>query len=157
MKLITASALALSIVATPVLADNHTTAAATPMETGTTSADLMGMRDMLIRTRDITGGEVYTMNEADDEGWDDANGYGAIDSNWNEIGEIEDIVLSRDGQMKGIVAEVGGFLDIGDKHVMIALDDVRLVATDDKTYSFVTRLSEEQLEQMEGVDEGFWD
>ncbi|MGR3474381.1 MAG: PRC-barrel domain-containing protein, partial [Sulfitobacter sp.] len=55
------------------------------------------------------------------------------------------------------VAEVGGFLDIGDKHVMISTPDVNLVAVDDQTYAYVTRLSEEKLEALPSVDEGFWD
>ncbi len=65
-------------------------------------------------------------------------------------------ILSRDGQLIGIVAEVGGFLDIADKHVMLQVQDVNLVAVDDETYAYVTRYSEEELEAMQGVDEGFW-
>ena len=83
--------------------------------------------------------------------------YDAVGTDWNDIGEIEDIILSKDGQMVGIVAEVGGFLDIADKHVVIPVQNVSLVAVDDETYSYVTRMSEEELEQLEGVDEGFWD
>jgi len=56
--------------------------------------------------------------------------------------------------MIGVVGEVGGFLDIGDKHVLIPVDDVNLVASDD--YALVTRLNEEDLEALESVDEGFW-
>lgn len=152
MKMLTASALALTIAAGGSLI--------APQQAGAqamTSADIIGMRDNLIRTRDITGGNIYTMNEADDEGWDADMSYDAVGADWNDIGEIEDIILSRDGQMIGIVAEVGGFVDIGDKHVVIPVDDVSLVAVDDETYSYVTRLSEEELEQLEGVDEGFWD
>ena len=114
------------------------------------------MRGDLIRSRDITGGEIYTLNEAGDE-WSPNTAYNEIGADWNEIGEIEDIVLSKNGQMVGIVAEVGGFLDIGDKHVMISTPDVNLVAVDDQTYAYVTRLSEEELEALPGVDEGFWD
>ena len=65
--------------------------------------------------------------------------------------------MNRDGQMIGIVAEVGGFLDIGDKHVMLPVEDVRLVAIDDGEYAYVTRYSEEQLEALENIDEGWWD
>jgi hypothetical protein len=123
-----------------------------------TSDDLWNERANLIRTRDITGGNVYTTNEAYDEGeaWDAEAEWTEVGADWNQIGEIEDIVLSKDGKMTGIVAEVGGFLDIGDKHVLISLDDVNLVAVDDQTYAYVTRLSEEELEGMNGVDEGFW-
>ena len=37
------------------------------------------------------------------------------------------------------------------------MDDVRLSAVDDETYVLVTRKTEEELEQMEAVDEGWWD
>ena len=114
------------------------------------------MDENLIRSRDITGGNVYTTNAADDEGWDSATVYDSVDSGWNSIGEIEDLVLTQDGKIKGIVAEVGGFLDIADKHVVINVEDLNLVAVDDATYAFVTRLNEEDLEAMEEVDEGFW-
>lgn len=110
----------------------------------------------LIRSRDITGGAIYTLAGEAAQSWDTEWTYDGVSENLNNIGEIEDIVLSTDGQMKGIVAEIGGFLDIGDKHVMIELDDVKLVAADDQEYAFVTRLSEEQLEELESVDEGFW-
>ncbi len=151
MKMLTASTLALTLAGTAALAENHMT--------DYSKVDSAAMNEMsgdLIRSRDITGGGIYTIGEADDE-WTVGNQYDAINSDWNEIGEIEDIVLSKDGQMVGIVAEVGGFLDIGDKHVMISVPEVNLVAVDDATYAYVTRLSEEELEALPGVDEGFWD
>jgi hypothetical protein len=151
MRMIAASALAIAVAAGGVMI-----APATADAQSMTSTDIMGMRDNLIRTRDITGGNIYTMNEADDEGWDPAMTYDAVGADWNDIGEIEDIILSKDGQMVGIVAEVGGFLDIADKHVVIPVQNVSLVAVDDETYSYVTRMSEEELEELEGVDEGFW-
>ncbi|KKL22246.1 hypothetical protein LCGC14_2437360 [marine sediment metagenome] len=151
MKNLTVSAVALTLAGTAAFAEAHMT--------DFSKVDSMAMNEMrgdLIRTRDITGGEIYTVNEASDE-WSPNTAYNGIDSGWNEIGEIEDIILSKDGQMVGIVAEVGGFLDIGDKHVMISVPDVNLVAVDDTTYAYVTRLSEEELEALPSVDEGFWD
>ena len=113
-------------------------------------------KDDMIRTRDITGGNIYTMAAPDEPMWGDNMAYDAVGIDWNDIGEIEDIILSKSGQMIGIVAEVGGFLDIGDKHVMIPVDNLRLTAVDDKTYGYVTNMTEEQLEQLPSVDEGFW-
>lgn len=146
MKFLTTTALALAL--------------STPMALAQ-QADDSGMTDMsdgsqLIRTRDITGGEIYTMNATDDEGWDTDFMHDEVNANWNQIGTIEDIVLSESGEVVGIVAEIGGFLDIGDKHVMIEVADLNLVAVDDMTYTYVTRHSEEMLEEMESVDEGFW-
>ncbi len=116
----------------------------------------------LIRTRDITGGPVYSISSVYDETtWADADNASWDAMNWQDeyaqIGEIEDVVLDESGQMVGIVAEVGGFLDIGDKHVMVPVADLRLVPVDDTSFSYVTRLSEEQLEEMESVDEGWFD
>ena len=154
MQRITATALALILAGTPVLAQE--TVPAEGMETDWTQ---------LIRTRDITGGAVYTTNEAYDEGsWGTEENYSwgwtrydEVGADWNQIGEIEDLVLDRSGQLVGVVAEVGGFLDIGDKHVMLRVGDVDLVPVDDQSYSLITRFSEEQLEAMPGVDEGWWD
>ena len=112
--------------------------------------------DDLIRTRDLTGENVYTTNEAWDEGeWADAT-WDEVDAGWNNIGEIEDVILNADGEMVGIVAEVGGFLDIADKHVMLSADDFRIVPMGDDDYAAVTRWSEEQLEELEDVDQGWW-
>lgn len=138
MKRFTTLLLAAGMIAGPVLAESA-------LDT-----------ENLIRTRDITGGDIYTLNgPMDEDTWGnwEADGVGP---DWNDIGEIEDIILDREGQMIGIVAEIGGFLDIGDKHVLIPIDDIRLTPVDDKTYVIVTRKTEEQLEEMESVDEGWW-
>jgi hypothetical protein len=179
MKRLTTTALALSLAAAgTAYAESHTTgeemeqsaenmaqSAETEMEqagnemqqaASYTSDELMGMQGDLIRSRDITGGNVYTTNAANDEGWDSSVLYDEVGAEWNQIGEIEDLILTEDGQIRGIVAEVGGFLDIADKHVVISVEDLSLVAVDDATYAYVTRFSEEDLEAREGVDEGWW-
>ena len=166
MKFLTTSSIALLVAAPMAFAqsnDNSVTAEdiGTDMENDTMQiAEGEGTTDMsdpamLIRTRDITGGEIYTMNAADDE-WSADFMYEEVNADWNQIGTIEDIVLNRSGQVVGIVAEVGGFLDIGDKHVMLSVNDLNLVAVDDVRYTYVTRHNEEDLENMQGVDEGFW-
>lgn len=145
--------------ATAAAADNAMDATA---DAADDAADMANMGDVndghpLIRTRDITDSVIYTTDEANDEGWELDSNMTEIDEDWNEIGEIEDIVLDMNGQVKGIVAEVGGFLDIGDKHVMIPMENVTLTRLDNDTYVAVTGYNEEELEAMESVDEGFWD
>lgn len=113
-------------------------------------------KENLIRTRDITGGDIYTVNDPmDEDTWGNWEAKG-VGPDWNDIGEIEDVVLDRDGKMIGVVAEVGGFLDIGDKHVLIPITDIRLTPIDDKEFVIVTRKTKEQLEAMESVDEAWW-
>ncbi len=128
------------------------TAAAAPV-----TAEMMNDEGDLIRSRDITGGTVYAATDAERENWLGWGSYDSVGENWRDIGEIEDLVLGKDGQMIGVVAEVGGFLDIADKHVMISLEDVSLVPADDEEYALVTNKTEEELEALPGVDEGFWE
>lgn len=126
-------------------------------DNGMSSEDIAGMEGGLIRSRDITGGAVYSMAPTEgDAAWNPQTMHDDVGADWEQIGEIEDLVLNEDGKVIGVVAEVGGFLDIGDKHVAISVSDLNLVAVDDANYAYVTRLSEETLEEMDGVDEGFW-
>ncbi|SFE63505.1 PRC-barrel domain-containing protein [Roseivivax sediminis] len=118
------------------------------------SNDLSAMQGQLIRTTDITGAPIYTTNEAQDEGWDPDFTYDAVGGDWNQIGTITDVALDQSGNLRGFVASIGGFLDIGDKDVLISVEDANFVAADD--YSFVTRLNEEDLESMDSVSADFW-
>lgn len=112
----------------------------------------------LIRTRDIVGGQVWRMDpDADNSNWDMNATFDGTGEGWERIGSIEDVVLSRDGQMVGIVGEVGGFLGLGDKMVLMPVKDVRLTAIDDGTYAYVTQLTREDIEAAQDVDEGFWE
>ena len=117
-----------------------------------------GVTDMAryIRARDMIDGAVYTMVESTDMVWDGELMFDGVDDTWDKVGEIEDIVLASDGSFKGVIAEVGGFLDIGDKHVMLPIDNVKLVPVDDVSYAIVTPYSLEELKSLEDVDEGFW-
>ncbi|MFZ3582541.1 PRC-barrel domain-containing protein [Loktanella sp. DJP18] len=112
----------------------------------------------LIRTRDITGGEIWRMDAAEDNtAWTSNEAYAGTGEGWERIGSIEDVVLSKTGQMVGIVGEVGGFLGLGDKMVMMPISDVRLTALDDGSYAYVTQLTQEEIEAAQDVDEGFWE
>ena len=129
------SAVALGLTATAAMAEQHEPVnAETTMETEAQTDATVGTVDANAET-DATANAAATSGE-----WD-----------------REDIVLDRSGQMVGVVAEVGGFLDIGDKHVIIPVENVRLVPVDDVEFALVTNHTEDELESMEDVDEGFWD
>ncbi|MGR3570558.1 PRC-barrel domain-containing protein [Brevirhabdus sp.] len=50
--------------------------------------------------------------------------------NWDDIGEINDIIVSKDGQIQAVILGVGGFLGIGEKDVAVAMSDVKMVQED---------------------------
>ncbi|RIY02071.1 PRC-barrel domain containing protein [Aureimonas flava] len=55
---------------------------------------------------------------------DDKDVYGA---NNEKIGEIEDFVINSDGTVAAAVIEVGGFLGIGEKDVLVNFSELQMV------------------------------
>lgn len=62
------------------------------------------------------------------EGWRSEEIWDAtvVGPNGEEIGEIENVLVGRDGRILSIIAEVGGFWDIGDTHINVPWDQVEL-------------------------------
>lgn len=50
---------------------------------------------------------------------DDFFGRDVIGSDGTQIGDVEDVVLNDEGDVVALIAEVGGFWDIGDTHVSV--------------------------------------
>lgn len=124
------------------------------------SADNHGNHDNMMRSRDLTGSDLYTAAVTEGYKWDAEVEFSNIDPEWNRIGEIEDLVLDANGQLIGVIAEVGGILDMGDKHVMMTMEEVAMFKADsdgDDDYVFVTGLTLDQLKDRENMDEGFWE
>lgn len=74
---------------------------------------------------DMIGMRVYAAEQAYDA--DAADG---VQDGWNDIGEIHDVVLSRDGTVEAVLVDIGGFLGIGERQVAVDMTSVRFVADD---------------------------
>jgi sporulation protein YlmC with PRC-barrel domain len=84
----------------------------------------------------------------------DADVYG---SGGEEIGEVENIIIGTDGQTEAIIAEVGGFWDIGDTHVRVPWSEVEIEWAEDETRVRIP-VTEETVDQYDvfgGVDGEF--
>ncbi|TXB69657.1 PRC-barrel domain containing protein [Paracoccus aurantiacus] len=110
------------------------------------------MKTGLLRASALDGVDIYTVDATGATTWDDNTEYTAIDTNWEKIGEVEDLVLDAKGDVVGAIAEVGGFLGLGEKEVVLQPDEVAIVMTEDKI-AVVSALSKEALEQREQVAE----
>lgn len=108
-----------------------------------------------IRASNIMGGEIYTTSGTNDT-WAEQFMYPEVSEEWTRIGNIHDLALDKDGKLIGVVAEVGGFLDIGDKHIMIPLETLNMAA-DGENYALVTPRSLEELQSWPSVEESVWD
>jgi hypothetical protein len=58
-----------------------------------------------------------------------------------EMGEIEKVLEDTNGEIRAVVLEYGGFLGLGAKQVIVALDQLQPA----KGHRFTTNLTEEQL------------
>jgi hypothetical protein len=46
---------------------------------------------------------------------------------WNDIGEIKDVIVGWNGDVEGVILGVGGFLGLGEKNVAVDMSSLRRV------------------------------
>ncbi|WP_417684009.1 PRC-barrel domain-containing protein [Roseibium sp.] len=64
----------------------------------------------------------------------------------DSVGDINDIVIGEDGQIRAVIVGVGGFLGIGEKDVAVDFDRLAMVAVDDDELRVTSDVSKEELE-----------
>ena len=111
--------------------------------TGLASAQSMAKVGM-----DLTG--LHQVDDDDDNSamWNDLSmdkldDMEIVNEAGEKIGEVDEILADGDGNLLAAIIEVGGFLGIGEKEVVISLDHFQL--QDDK---LVTPMTKEQLEAL---------
>jgi hypothetical protein len=62
----------------------------------------------------------------------DATEYAGIQDGWDDIGEINDVILTRDGKVDSVLVDVGGFLGMGERQVAVGMEAIKFVS-DSKT------------------------
>ncbi|MCF6369880.1 PRC-barrel domain-containing protein [Rhizobium halophilum] len=80
---------------------------------------------------------------------DDYDVYGA---DGNKIGEIEDVLLNLDGTVAAVAIEVGGFLGIGEKDVLVDWTALEVTRDGDDIRVTTPTLTREVLEGAQSVD-----
>lgn len=91
----------------------------------------MEQNGLTIRAADLSGRAVYipgdgvSADDIEDEMTDAAD-------DWERVGEIGSVILSRDGQIKSITLDAGGFLGMGEKEVETSMDELRFVRDSDE-------------------------
>lgn len=77
---------------------------------------------MEIHASDFIGKRVYRAEALD------AEGYPGLQPDWEDIGEINDVILSRDGTVDAVLVDVGGFLGMNEHQLAINMDAIRFVS-----------------------------
>ena len=80
-----------------------------------------------IHASDFIGMRVYAAQT--DFNADTASGIG---EDWEDIGEINDVILDREGKVDAVLVDIGGFLGMGERQVALAMSSVKFV-NDDST------------------------
>ena len=95
------------------------------------ASNLIGMRVYAVDT-DIDASQAYPADARKD---------------WDDVGEVNDVVLDWDGSVKAVVLGVGGFLGMGEKDVAIEMASLRKVreANDATDWFLVVNSSKEML------------
>ncbi|MGR3761979.1 PRC-barrel domain-containing protein [Roseobacteraceae bacterium NS-SX3] len=84
---------------------------------------------MTVHASDFMGMRVYRA-EADAE---EAEEYEGVQAEWDDIGEINDVILSRDGTVEAVLVDIGGFLGIGENQVAVDMGSIRFVSDSSTT------------------------
>ncbi|KAJ02798.1 PRC-barrel domain-containing protein [Sulfitobacter mediterraneus] len=68
---------------------------------------------------------------------------------WDDIGEINDIIISESGDVRAVILGVGGFLGLGERDVSVSMDDIKVLreAGDSDDRFLVVTTSKEMLEK----------
>ncbi|MEH6726042.1 MAG: PRC-barrel domain-containing protein [Hyphomicrobiales bacterium] len=70
---------------------------------------------------------------------------------WDDIGEINDVILGRDGTVKAVIIGVGGFIGIGEKDVAVQMSSIKMVNEKDDADDFflVVNTNKESLTDLD--------
>lgn len=105
-------------------ATTETPSTEAPAMTHDSSAMFRDARDaMEIHASDLIGKRVYASEAALD-----ADGYDGMQDGWEDVGEVHDVVLSRDGSVEAVLLDIGGFLGIGEREVAMNMSAIRFVS-----------------------------
>ncbi len=58
----------------------------------------------------------------------EADAYEGAQTDWEDIGEINDVILSRSGEVEAVLVDIGGFLGIGERQVAVDMSAIKFVA-----------------------------
>jgi sporulation protein YlmC with PRC-barrel domain len=68
----------------------------------------------------------------------------------NKIGEIEDVLLDREGRVAALIVGVGGFLGMGEKDVAVPFNAVQVTTKDNNKWYLVMNATKDALKTAKG-------
>lgn len=110
---------------------------------GDVAFETSGMEGDLLAT-ELVGADLFATATAVDQNRFQID---AVPDEWEQIASIGDVVLGSDGMVRGVLVDVGGFLGIGARTVMVDMDSVRIAThADGSAVVAVIHATREDLE-----------
>ena len=78
-----------------------------------------------VSASDVIGARIYVSEAALD-----ADAYKGVQEGWEDVGEVNDIILGRDGTVDAVLVDIGGFLGIGERQVAVDMSALKIVQDD---------------------------
>ncbi|MDD8022475.1 MAG: PRC-barrel domain-containing protein [Paracoccaceae bacterium] len=102
---------------------------------------------MDVAVSQFIGQRVYSSDTAVAE-----SGAEGAQQDWQDIGEINDVIVSRDGAVEAVLVDIGGFLGLGERQVAVDMSALKFVpdtatADDDSDYFLVMTAARSSFEQ----------
>lgn len=82
----------------------------------------------------------------------DMNGATVYDGQNNNVGDINNVVLDRDGKVAAVVVKTGAFLGIGGKTVALSMKDIKVATDKDGKPRFTVDMTKDQLKAAQNYD-----
>lgn len=78
-----------------------------------------------ISASNVIGARIYVSEAAID-----AEAYNGVQEGWNDIGEVNNIILGRDGTVDAVLVDIGGFLGMGERQVAVDMAALKVLQDD---------------------------
>ncbi|WP_103332455.1 PRC-barrel domain-containing protein [Pseudotabrizicola formosa] len=132
--------------------DNTTAAPAGTTAMDATSPYFAGI-DQGVRASDFIGKRIYVTEQ--DTSSMQVEALAQADAEWDDAGEISDLIISMNGDAQAVLVDFGGFLGIGEKTVALSIDDLVMVpdANSADDYFIVFHGNQAELEGAPEFDE----
>lgn len=109
------------------------------------SADNPGMLGSYIMNR-----RIWTTNQPSSTAWESTT-LTERPAEWTDIAKVDDIVVDPEGNVLGYIADIGGFLGLGAKRVLLGKDALHFVTVGDDAF-FATNFTKEELQALPDFD-----
>src|SRR5437588_1422288 len=80
------------------------------------------------------------------------DGSTVYDTKNQNIGDVKDIILDKDGKVAAVVLDVGSFLGMGGKFVAVSMNDLKITFDNNNKPHFAVDMTKEQLKAAQAFD-----